>query len=592
MSGPFAALISQVSRLRQRRNDSHSRAIVRALPDPRDFSGFTHVPPPRGSSDFGAARAALAGTLCLCGHRFALTGQTPWDIALPAPVFDAHLHRFDWLGDFGALASRAARGRARLWVLGWIDRFGNGSGPGWRPDVAATRLMHLITHMPFLEKDLAPEGATALQASLVRHLDYVLACWQDEAVPDRRVIALAAILQAAACMRGFDDHILKIERQLEEQCDDHFATAGTVTSRNPEALLTLFDMLVWTRATLDEMHLPVGTAHKKAIAAMAPTLRTLRHPDGTLARFHGGSGGGEGRLDHALFESGVRTQPGPDTRMGYMRLGGGRLVAILDCARPPTGTDALTAHAGTLAFELSSGRRRVVVNCGPGATFGEDWRRFPRTTAAHNTLALDKTSSSQLASRQAVRHGEGVPLVTRPSMVTVSRAQDATGVWIQARHDGYLADYGLLHERRFFVGTNGHQVHGEDVLLAPDVRAERRFAARLKASGRAGIPLAVHFHLHPDVRATIAHGPDAVTLRLASGEVWVFRAVGGQVELETSAYLDPARADPVPTRQIIVRSEAVTHNATLNWNFVREGADHAPTPRDLVRDLVIDAPPD
>ena len=47
-------------------------------------------------------------------------------------------------------------------------------------------------------------------------------------------------------------------------------------------------------------------AHLLAIERIAPTLRALRHSDGTLARFHGGGPGREGQLDQALAASGIR----------------------------------------------------------------------------------------------------------------------------------------------------------------------------------------------------------------------------------------------------------------------------------------------
>ena len=88
----------------------------------------------------------------------------------------------------------------------------------------------------------------------------------------------------------------------------------------------------------------------------------------------------EGRLDHALAESGNKTRQADGLAMGYARLSAGRTSVVIDASPPPSGVSALNAHASTLAFELTSGRRPVIVNCGSGASFGEDWRRFGRAT--------------------------------------------------------------------------------------------------------------------------------------------------------------------------------------------------------------------
>jgi uncharacterized heparinase superfamily protein len=70
---------------------------------------------------------------------------------------------------------------------------------------------------------------------------------------------------------------------------------------------------------------------------VAPTLRALRHSDGSLARFHGGGRGQEGRLDQALATSGVKTIRTEGLSMGFARVSHGRTSIIVDAAPPPVG---------------------------------------------------------------------------------------------------------------------------------------------------------------------------------------------------------------------------------------------------------------
>ncbi len=79
-------------------------------------------------------------------------------------------------------------------------------------------------------------------------------------------------------------------------------------------------------------HRPILIA---AIDRIAPTLRTLRHADGALARFHGGGRGIDGRLDHALIQSGNRNLHVDGLAMGYARIAAGRTSIVIDAALPP-----------------------------------------------------------------------------------------------------------------------------------------------------------------------------------------------------------------------------------------------------------------
>lgn len=569
MSGPLSVLLDQIQRLSQARAEARAKAHVRRLAEGLRFSGMVHQPPVRDFGDFTAARAALSGaTLQIGGYRTPLRELTPWEIALPTPALGQRLHRFDWLDDFEALSGKAARAMAQRWALGWLDRFGDGAGPGWTPVATAGRLKRLIIHMPFLEKDLDPDQAARLRAMLPVFAAYVADSWTQTETGADRAAALTGLIYAALCLDGWEDRLPEALRGLAQVAAERVSPNGGLKSRNPEALLAILRDFVTVQSLLNDTSRPPVPDVEAAIRRIAPALRLLRHGDGTLARFHGGGPGEDGLLDRSLAEARVRTRPSEKPAMGYVRLHGGRTQLIVDCARPPERSDF--GHASTLAFEMSAGRRPVIVNTGPALPQCPDWWRAARTTSAHNTLALDKTSSSRLGPARATGRAGFDALQTRPSMVTLAQARDTTGSWIQTRHDGYLEDYGLLHERRLFLSVQGDQVHGEDVLLSPDDKAQRRFSARIKGASKLGVALSVHFHLHPDVQPTLHRSTDTVHLLLKSGEVWVFRHDGGQMDLETGVYLDPAQPEPVATRQIVVRSRATTHKAEISWSLVRE----------------------
>ncbi|MSU91352.1 heparinase [Rhodobacteraceae bacterium 2CG4] len=576
MSGPLSSLTAGLHRLQARRAEARTRQRMRELTEGRVFLGLAHAPEPRDFGDFAAARAALDGTLVLGGIRRPLRGLTPWELELPSEPLTRRLHGFGWLDDMAGLSGKAARARAQAWALGWIDRFGDGTGPGWAPACAGQRLRRLLVHLPFLEKGLDAEPLARLQTTLPQHAAFLAGTWAEESDDLARLKALSGLAFGAVCLTGLDDALPAARDALRRFAQDVVSDKGGIACRRPSALLRLFRELLHLRALFAAAAQPPLPELEAAIARIAPSLRALRLGDGTLPRFHGGGPGPEGALDRALADAGSRARPRARPAMGFVRLHGGRTQVTVDCARPPGHEPR--AHASTLGFEMSSGRQRIVVNVGPALPHLADWARAPRTTAAHNTLALDKTSSSRFAPPRAAGRPELDALQARPSMVSLAQAQDITGMWIQARHDGYLEDYGLLHERRLFVGALGEQVHGEDVLLSPDQKARRRFLARIKGAAQLGVGLSVHFHLHPDVEAELMRSTDSVRLHLPNGEVWLFRHQGGLMDVETGAYLDADLPEPRAARQIVVRGRATSAAAEISWSLVRQVAAPRPAP--------------
>src|SRR3546814_6114603 len=77
------------------------------------------------------------------------------------------------------------------------------------------------------------------------------------------------------------------------------------------------------------------------------------------------------QIDAIVRASGVRTRPLKQARdWGYQRLVASKVVVLADAAPPPIARVTEAGCASTLAFELSDGDERIVVNCGGAALTG------------------------------------------------------------------------------------------------------------------------------------------------------------------------------------------------------------------------------
>ena len=245
---------------------------------------------------------------------------------------------------------------------------------------------------------------------------------------------------------------------------------------------------------------------------MAPALRVLRHADGGLALFNGSKETSAALIDLALSQSGRNVRaPSALNEGGFHRLQAGRSLLIMDCGVPAAPKLDRFAHAGTLSFELSIGRDRLIVNCGADPAGPGEWRDACRATAAHSTLVIADTNSAEL-------RPDG--LARRPESVVVQR-QEANGAhWLDASHDGYRRPFGAIHHRRLYMAESGEDIRGEDAVEAASPQ-----------------PYVVRFHLHPDVDASLQQDGEAVLLRLPGGGGWRLRADGARISLEESVYL-------------------------------------------------------
>jgi len=549
-------------------------------------SGFVSTPEPRSMGSFHRGRQIAAGNFLFAGFLVEAPETPIWDLPMPDPVFEAEVHGFAWLDDLAAVGDRAAQNRAQAWTHDWIARYGAGDGPGWTPDLSGRRMVRWINHAILLLNGASREENQAFFRALTRQTRFLARRWPGASPGLPRIEALTGLVYAGLSLTGMQRNIRPAIQALDRECRAQIGPDGGIPTRNPEDLLEVFTLLTWNIAALAEEGRAPGPGLLGAVERVAPTLRALRHSDGGLARFHGGGRGQEGRLDQALATSGVKTIRTEGLAMGFARISHGRTSILVDAAPPPVGSVSAQAHASTLAMEITSGRRPLVVNCGSGRAFGQNWRRAGRATASHSTLALDGYSSARLAPSGAEMGRAREFLEDGPRTVTIDWQSDDSTTGVLASHDGWLRSHGLVHVRSLRLGLDGRGITGEDALDVPSPEAARAFDRALDASRLRGIGFAIRFHLHPDVDAELDLGGTAVSMELRSGEIWVFRHDGRtELSLEPSVYLEGGRLAPRATRQVVLSGMAADHATRVGWTISK--AQDTPS---NIRDFVSDDP--
>jgi len=540
-------------------------------------------PEPRMIGQYARGRQMIAGNFLIAGELIEAPGRVPFTAHSPEAV-DA-LHGFEWLDHLAVVGDGSARALAQSGVLDWITRFGRGAGPGWVPGLAGRRVIRMIAHALFLLQGMAAADQARLLHSIGLHADY-LARRAARAAPGLpRIEAQVGHLYAALALEGLSGTVPFVIRHMVAASAALIDKDGGIATRNPEELLQVFELLGWAAQALADQGQILPKALLEQLDRMAASLRVLRHADGGLARFHGGGRGAEGVLSEALVihdrHSAQRLGPVGDRAMGYVRLAAGRCTAIIDAAPPPIAAAAGAAHASTLAFELTSNRRPVIVSCGDGRSFGSDWHRASRATASHSTLAFEGYSSSRFAARSKARP----ELAEGPRHVSVELRHAPHKRAVSLSHDGYLASHGLEHLRYLDLSADGRVLSGADTLVATTNADKHRFREVLSRSGGGGVPFALRFHLHPEAEPSLDMNGTAVSVALRSGEIWVFRAEGLEMALAPSVYLEKGRLKPRPSQQIVLSLRALEDTTQINWSMAK--AQETPT---ALRDLEQDNP--
>ena len=523
-------------------------------------TGFVGQPEPRSIGSYNKGRQIVAGNLMFAGELIEAPDTSLWDIEMPSADCSSEAHGFLWLDDLAAAGDAKARDLAGRWLLEWIAKYPAPSLPAWSPEVTGRRVIRWVNNALFILRGSGADISDDYYTSLSKQTEFLARRWRVLPSGLSRFEALVGIIYAGLTIEGMQHHVDPAMKALASDCDAHIDAQGAIASRNPEELLDVLTHLTWVQKACAAVGREPATAINNAVERIGPTLRALRHADGGLTRFHGGGRGVDGKLDQALADAASRVARTGDTAMGFARLNGGRTSLIVDASPPPVTTNARRAHASTLAMELTSGRRPLIVNCGAGVSFGDRWARAGRATPSHSVLHLEGLSSAQL-------NDEG-HLVGGPHTVQLDIQRTAENQKLGAAHDAWAGSHGLTHVRELELSADGRVLNGSDMLTTMNDADKNRFDLALDATSLQGIAYSVRFHLHAEVDASLDMAGRAVSLVLRSGEIWVFRASEGvQLSLEPSVYLEKGRIAPRATMQIVLSGKAVAYASQVKWSL-------------------------
>lgn len=491
-----------------------------------------------------------------------LKGASPFRIVPPSAAWARELHGFGWLRHLAATEEEEAFEAARALVLDWIGTVKTPSGIAYEPAVVARRIISWIAQANMLLEGADAKTYARILSSLGEQLVALNTTWRNAPDGVPRLTCLMALVLSNLAVSGNDAKLKETQALLVAELGRQILPDGGHASRNASVLAELvLDLLPLGQCFHARGHTPpeeFAAAVRRALAF----LRFMRMGDGMLARFNGVSIGAPATLATVLGYADGELDPAAEAEYsGYARLAQGDAIIVADAGSPPDISIATQAQAGCLSFELSIGSIMVLVNSGYPGPADDDWTAVARSTASHNTLCLNETSSARLVRHDKLEEIAGGLPIRGPDLALVRLSDEGGAAVLAASHDGYLKRYGLMHNRRLSLSAGGTILEGIDRLEPPSGRL------RLKQD----IPFAIHFHFHPDCRIEDdeeENGAWRVVLR--SGAVFTFRAVGADGYVEESLFFAESTG-PRPALQIVLRG-ATFGETEVRWSLKRAGS--------------------
>lgn len=382
-----------------------------------------------------------------------------WDDPAMERLWRYNLHYFD---DLNAAGSQARAAWHQSLVRSWVAENQPGRGTGWEPYPTSLRIVNWIK---WFAAGQVPEPAWL--DSLATQVRWLTGRLEWHLLGNHLFVNAKALVAAGLYFDGpeADAWLARGLEILARELPEQILPDGGQFERSPMyhalALEDLLDMVNLAQALTPSGSEPPAWLEPFRISStrMLHWLRCMCHGNGELGLFNDCADGIAPplaeleRLAAALHVRAAGPAHGltylPDS--GYVSLRQGAALLLADLA--PLGPDYLVghAHADTLAFELSLGPDRVVVNGGTSCYGLSAQRLAERGTAAHSTVTLAGQDSSEVWS------GFRVGRRARPVEPWIGDAQ------FSCAHDGYSHLAGSPQHRRTWRMSDGELMVEDEV---------------------------------------------------------------------------------------------------------------------------------
>lgn len=497
-------------------------------------------------ADKALGEAMIAGRLAIGADIVDCEGELErlWALAgREGPLHD-FLHRFVWLRHLAALGQRGREPAQRL-AAAWFAAHEKWSPDSWEPYATGERLIHLCCHGQVVIARGDAMWRSRVLTSMARQTRHLALAGHRAGAAHERLMTAMALTVAALALPGCEPSAEKGLELLRRELRLQIRPDGGHVSRNPSRQLELVVRLQMVLKALEARRMETPGFLRHIIGRAAAHVQLFRAGDGRLAVFNGGYEDDGAALATALEAIDGDAEPtGFARHSGFQRLEAARSVLIADVGAARGGGATSGGYQSSASFHFSSGRSRLVVNCGAGGRLPGDWTSALRQAAAHSTLSTEPPSAGAALFRNAV--------------ITHRRAEDPRGHLLEIERAFGGEEGAMRHVRRFYLAGRGDDFRGEDRLIGatPAIAAGWR----------------LRFHLHPGVKASHARDGRSIILALPNKEGWRFRCNRAGVRLERSVYCGEGSL-PQSSEQIVIFAagleEAGAGDMLVRWSFRR-----------------------
>ena len=457
-----------------------------------------------------------------------------------------NLNSFFWLF---SLDLKSSKKDTQNIILQWIDNNHRYNSKSWEFDIVAKRIIAWTSNSRLTYEDSDAEYKNNFNKIVKKQINHLINEITRSEWVDDKMIGCAAIILAGLSYQDKDGHLKTGLNLLRKLIRSSFDIDGFPKSRSIRQLCFYLKYFILIREWFKESQSEIPDFINENIYYLGQAYAFTWQNNKIDLLFNGNHETNNIDFDNYLKKLGYNFKNQSNELGGYANLKNKKISLIMDIGSSPDKKFSSNYQAGALSFEIISNSKKLICNSGYFQNHEHKLNELSKSSAIHSTLILDDRSSCKFNKPK-----NEISKIDHGLKISKKNIIFEKNYWkINAAHDGYLKQYGIIHEREIEFYPEQIKFIGKDKLFSKNSIKNLKFEIR--------------FHLEPNIKTMKTQDNKSILIDL-DGEGWKFNSDNNNINIDKGLYFGKKNSF-VDNQNIVISGMTNDENQTIKWEITK-----------------------
>ena len=457
-----------------------------------------------------------------------------------------NLNSFFWLF---SLDLKSSKKDTQNVILQWIENNHKYNSKSWETDIIAKRIIAWISNSKLTYEDGKIDYKRKFNNIIKKQTNHLINVIEKSEWIDDKMIGCAAIILTGLSYKDKENYLVSGLNLLKKIIKFSFDNDGFPKSRNIRQLNFYLKYFVLIREWLKESQNDIPEYIDENIYYLGQAYAFIWQNHKKDILFNGNHETNNIEFDRYLNRLGYNFKSQNNELGGYTILNSKKISLIMDVGPSPDKKFSSNYQAGALSFEIISNGKKLICNSGYFQNFNHKLNDLSKTSAVHSTLNLDNRSSCKFEKKN-----KSSSIIEHGLKIIKKNIIFEKNYWkISAAHDGYLKQYGIIHEREIEFYPEQMKFIGHDKIISKNKTQNLKYEIR--------------FHLEPNVKVMKTQDTKSILIDI-DGEGWKFNSDNSDINIDNGLYFGKKNSF-IDNQNIFISGMTNNANHNIKWEITK-----------------------